>query len=160
VALAAALLVAWGAAAAARASTLTFADFGLYAGLPEEQASPWTFRRDCNRALARVGRRADLCAVAVFPYGDAAGAHRIGSIGGYTYLNRPAPIALGRPGPAVYPLVNYVVACPGPDGAARRFGDLEPVERAGACTVYRRPGPAACDRDAVARLSAQWRRAR
>jgi hypothetical protein len=159
-ALAAALLLAWGAASAQRAGAVTFADFGLYAGLPEERARPWSFRRDCNRALAHVGRRPDLCAVAVFPFGDAAGAHRIGSTGGYTYLHRGAPLVVGRPSPTAFPLVNYVVACPGVDEPARHFGDLEVAEQVGDCTVYRRPGPGACDPAALARLSRQWRRSR
>jgi hypothetical protein len=159
-ALAVALVAAWAGASAARASTVTFADFGLYAGLPEERASPWSFRRDCNRALARVGRRPDLCAVAVFPFGDAAGGHRIGSTGGYTYLHRGVPLVVGRPPPIAYPLVNYVVACPGADQPARRFGDLEAAEQVGGCSVYRRPGAAACDSAAAARLATQWRRAR
>jgi phosphatidylinositol glycan class B len=156
--LAATLLVAWGAASAQRASAVTFADFGLYAGLPEERASPWAFRRDCNRALARVGRRPDLCAVAVFPFGEAAGGHRIGSTGGYTYLNRGVPLVVGRPSPAAFPLVNYVIACPGVDTPARGFGDLQVAEQVGECTVYRRPGATECDPAAVARLERQWRR--
>jgi GPI mannosyltransferase 3 len=156
-ALAAALLLAWGAASAQRAGTATFADFGLYTGFPEERATPWSFRRDCNRALARVGRRSDLCAVAVFPFGDAAGSPRIASTGGYTYLNRGVPLVVGRPAPVVYPLVNYMVACPGVDEPARHFGDLEVAERVGTCTVYRSPNAGPCDPAVLGRLSRSWR---
>ncbi|MBI5479053.1 MAG: hypothetical protein HY906_09365 [Deltaproteobacteria bacterium] len=157
VTLAAALLVAWVAASAQRAGAVTFGDFGLYAGLPEERATPWSFRRDCNRALARVGRRSDLCAVAVVPVGNATGLHRIGSTGGFTYLHRGAPLVVGTPSPAAFPLVNYVIACPGAGEPARRFADLEVAGRVGSCTVYRHPGRVACDPSALARHSRQWR---
>jgi hypothetical protein len=160
VALVTLLLGGFAAASALRGATLTFADLGIYERLPEGRASPWSFRRDCNRALARVGRRHDLCGVAVFPFGPAEGAHRLGSTGGYTYLNRAVPLVVGRPPPRVRPFVNYVVSCPGADAPAPRFDDLEVAEQVGVCTVYRRREAVACPPAALAPFAREWRWAR
>jgi hypothetical protein len=156
-ALAVALVLAlWTAASAATAARVTFADLGLYAGLPEAREQPWRFRRDLNRALTRVGARPDLCGLALFPYGAALGGNRLSSTGGYTYLHRGVPMVVGPPPPALRPLVNYVVSCRGVEPTPR-FADLDPVEQVGDCTIYRRPAAAACAAGDLAPFSRQWR---
>jgi hypothetical protein len=149
------VILLWSAASGARAVSVTFADFGMYSGLPEAAATPWDFRRDLNRALTRVGRARDLCGVSVFPYGPTLVPGQLASTGGYTYLNRGVPLRIGPPPPSMRGLVNYVISC---DGAqpGPRFLDLAEVERLGACTIYRHPQPRACTARDLAPFSAQW----
>lgn len=134
----------WAGGSLDSAASLTFARLSMYRGFPETNASPWTFRRDLDRAMMRVGARDDLCAVAILPFGRHAGSGRLATTGGYTYLNRAVPIVVGPPDERLAPLVNYVISCRGPDGDEVVPQGLDPVASESSCRIYRRPDPFAC----------------
>lgn len=159
VVVAATLLLAglWLGSSLARARGLTFADLGMFEGQPEADESPWSFRRDLDRALTEIGRREDLCGLVVFPYGGAAGEARLVSTGGYTYLHRAAPLSMGPLSPAAAPATNYALACADAQGRVMGPPGFEVTGRVGRCLILRRPD-FRCDAAAQARLlsKARW----
>jgi hypothetical protein len=138
------IVLLWVGASLDSAGSLTFARLSMYRGFPETNASPWTYRRDVDRAMMRVGSREDLCAVAILPFGRHAGSGRLATTGGYTHLNRAVPIVVGPPDDRLAPLVNYVISCVGPDGEDVVPQGLDPIASEGSCRIYRRPVPFAC----------------
>ncbi|HEY3353980.1 MAG TPA: hypothetical protein VGQ83_12080 [Polyangia bacterium] len=154
------LVALWTGASAVRARAATFVDYGLYAGLAEAKESPWRFRRDANRALAHVSAQADLCGVALFPFGPAIGQARLASTGGYTYLHRGVPLVIGLPPPDLHRFINYVIVCPGERGALPAFRDLPVSDHVGTCVIYRRPEAVTCGSAELAPFSRSWRRTR
>jgi len=151
------LLLLWTAGSGVRAARATFADFGLYAGLSENTASPWKNRRDLNRALAWTGKQPDVCGVSVFTYGKDIGGGRLQSTGGYTWLHRPIPFIEGARPEELNTLVNYVIACEGGNERAFAFHNLIPVTTIGTCHVQRDPAIRQCDPAALARQAHRWR---
>jgi hypothetical protein len=139
-----ACFASWAYASLESVKSLSFARLGLYAGFPEANENPWTFRRDLNLAMMRVGARDDLCALAILPFGRNVGGSRLATTGGYTYLNRAVPMVIGQPSEELTPLVNYVVTCAGSDGDSIVPRGLEHVEAVGACAVYRRQEQFSC----------------
>lgn len=134
----AATLGLWALASAHTAFGLTFADLGIFAGQPEASASPWDFRRDLNRALARLGRREDLCGLVIYPFGGAAGpAHQV-TTGGYATFHRAAPMTMGPLTPETASFTNYAVACPDAGGRLIALPGFAPIGGVGKCQVSRR----------------------
>jgi hypothetical protein len=134
----AAALGLWALASAHTASGLTFEDLGIFAGQPEAVASPWDFRRDLNRALARLGRREDLCGLVIYPFGGAAGpAHQV-TTGGYTTFHRAAPMTMGPLTPETASFTNYALACPDAHGRLIALPGFAPIGVVGTCQVSRR----------------------
>jgi GPI mannosyltransferase 3 len=129
----------WVLASAHTASGLTFADLGIFAGQPEAAASPWDFRRDLNRALARIGRRDDLCGLVIYPFGGAAGPAHQATTGGYTTFHRAAPMTMGPLTPENASFTNYAVACPDTRGRLIELPGFAPLDVVGTCQVSRRP---------------------
>jgi hypothetical protein len=152
-----ALILAWAGAGAFKAPRLTFADLGSLSGLAEQSANPWRYGRDVSRALARVGTRPDLCALELLPYGRHAGMARLVLTGGYTYLHRGVPIALGPPTPELRPLFNYAVACPDASGDRLPLPAFDEVDRVGGCVIARRQGSTVCSAERLAPLAPLWR---
>lgn len=128
----------WAVASAHTASGLTFADLGIFAGQPEAAASPWDFRRDLNRALARLGRRDDLCGLVVYPFGGAAGPAHQATTGGYATFHRAVPMTMGPLTPESAAFTNYAVACPDTRGRLMALPGFSPIGVVGRCQVSRR----------------------
>ena len=142
---AAALVLAgiWLCSSGMRAATVTFAGLGVFEGQAEAVEAPWRFRSDLNRALAKLGRREDLCGLIVYPYGDHGGSARLSTMGGYTYLHRAVPMTAGPLSPATRPFSNYALACPDAGGhradAALMSAGFAPLGRVGGCLALRDP---------------------
>lgn len=128
----------WALASAHTAHRLTFEDLGIFRGQPEAAASPWDFRRDLNRALARLGRREDLCGLVIYPFGEAAGQARQATTGGYTTLHRAVPMTMGPLTREAAAFTNYALACPDTRGRLVELPGFVPVGVVGTCQVSRR----------------------
>lgn len=125
-------------ASAHSAYGLRFEDLGIFGGQPEAAASPWDFRRDLNRALARLGRREDLCGLVIYPFGGAAGPARQVTTGGYTTFHRAVPLSMGPLTPETAAFTNYAVACPDTRGGLSELPGFTPFAVVGKCQVSRR----------------------
>jgi hypothetical protein len=153
----AALLGAWVLASAHAAWGLTFARLGIFTGQPETVESPWSFRRDLNRALIKLGRREDVCGLVVYPYGGAAGPARIVTTGGYTHLHRPVPLTMGPLTDEAAPFTSHALFCPDSQGRLMTLPDFAPLGRVGTCVVAQRTN-FRCDNEAATRRiqSVRW----
>jgi hypothetical protein len=155
-ALPAVLLAFWLGASAGQTASLTFADLGIFAGQPEADASPWSFRRDLNRALERVGREPELCGLVLYPYGGSAGPARLATTGGYTHLHRAVPISMGPLSPEARAFTSHALLCPDAHGRLAALPGFVESERVGECRVLRAPG-LRCDHAAAASFLAPVR---
>lgn len=99
--------------------TLTFAELGQWRGRTIGRARTWRFLASANEALFEVGRKDDVCGVAVIvPRGW-------GWTGGFTYLHRDVPMFFGpRLRPDQQAAANYVVR---PTDPGRPYGEYEVV---------------------------------
>jgi GPI mannosyltransferase 3 len=144
----AALLALWLGAQASAADGLTFADLGIFAGQPEAAASPWSFRRDLDRALERVGRDPELCGLVIYPYGGSAGRARLATTGGYTHLHRAVPVSMGPLLPEARAFTSHALVCPDARGRLMALPGFVESGRVGECRVLRAPS-LRCDRAAA-----------
>jgi phosphatidylinositol glycan class B len=151
------LVTFWITASAGRATDLTFATLGMFAGQPEAQASPWSFRRDLDRALERLGREVNLCGLVIYPYGGAAGSARLVTTGGYTHLNRAVPMTMGPLAPQARSFTSHALLCEDADGRRLSLPGFVDIARIGTCTVARNL-ESRCDADAAARqlVAVRW----
>lgn len=155
-ALAAVLVSFWIAASAGTAADLTFARLGIFAGQAEAGLSPWSFRRDLNRALEQVGRTRDLCGLVIYPYGGTGGSARLVTTGGYAHLHRSVPLVMGPTGPEVRPFTSHAVLCADAEGRRFSLPNFVEVAQVGTCTIARNPYHR-CDRSAAERQLAAVR---
>jgi phosphatidylinositol glycan class B len=134
------LLALWGSASVGVAAGLTFDELGIFAGQPEAAASPWTFRRDLNRALERVGREPELCGLVIYPYGGSAGPARLATTGGYTHLHRAVPVTMGPLAAEARAFTSHALLCPDAGGRLAALPGFVESGRVGECRVLRRSG--------------------
>ena len=154
--LTAVLLVFWVAASAGRAADLTFADLGIFAGQPEAAASPWSFRRDLDLALERLGRESDVCGLVIYPYGGSAGSARRSTTGGYTHLHRAVPSTMGPLTAEARPFTSHALLCADAEGQRMVLPGFVEIARVGTCVIARNPS-LRCDVDAAERFLATVR---
>lgn len=154
--LTAALMVFWVAASAGRAADLTFADLGVFAGQPEAAASPWSFRRDLNLALERLGRQNDVCGLVIYPYGGSAGSARRATTGGYTHLHRAVPSTMGPLTAEASRFTSHALLCADAKGRRMVLAGFVEIARVGTCTIARNPS-LRCDAEAADRFLATVR---
>jgi phosphatidylinositol glycan class B len=146
--LAAGLLSLWLAASAGAATDLTFDDLGVFSGQPESAESPWSFRRDLDRALAKVGRDPELCGLVIYPFGGSAGSARLATTGGYTNLHRAVPITMGPLADEARAFTSHALVCADLQGRVMALPGFVESDRVGKCRVLRNPG-LRCDRAAA-----------